>query len=212
MGNNTGNVDIYTHESEYKTLLTKWNLSQYISRFDEHGYDCVDDWFTALPLQTLLNKVKMKEGHAHKFVSNVKQRMALHSDSNVIAIKVHINEDFLETHSFDLQMDISHIIEIGKENYGSFLLCLKQQIPFVFALSDLNKYSMEIVSYAVHTIQITSEDMLIDHLAINADKNIKKKNIYINIKNSPLELRVIFHEIASSAPLSSVHIFSCFLP
>jgi len=55
----------------YKQLLTKWNLD-YITNFEQIGYDDVNDW-KELDDETLSKKINMKDGHIKKFKRYVKE-------------------------------------------------------------------------------------------------------------------------------------------
>ena len=60
---------MYTKEMEkdFSELLTEWDLTDYISSFKSHGYTDIRDW-KQVKLTDLTNKLKMKIGHAKKFV------------------------------------------------------------------------------------------------------------------------------------------------
>lgn len=203
---------------DFKTLLTEWKLSQYITKFDEEGYDCVDDWQSLLSFEDLMDKtsIGMKKGHAKKFILNVTRRMITFSlgsnassGTNKIPIEVYINEEFLQTHSFDQKKDTFQTIEIEKESKDLCFLYLKQQILHAFQnefksiFNNTNKYRWSIVSNDSYGIPIVNDHTFFDQLAIN-NNNTNNNNMM-----SALKLRIIFHEIYDELKSTFFYVLFC---
>ena len=51
----------------FKELLIEWSLSQYISIFEDEGYDDINEW-NQLDFDECTKYLKMKRGHAKKFI------------------------------------------------------------------------------------------------------------------------------------------------
>merc|ERR1711991_210563 len=52
---------------KFGRILKEWKLSQYITNFEQNGYDDIEDWKN-LELEDLTKIIKMKHGHAKKFL------------------------------------------------------------------------------------------------------------------------------------------------
>ena len=65
-----------SQDKDFKALLTEWGLKQYISKFDDEGYDDPTEWaeFCEDPDGTGLEKEGLitKKGHRKKFVKKWK--------------------------------------------------------------------------------------------------------------------------------------------
>ena len=89
-------------QSEFRLLLSEWNLSQYADVFDKYGYDMIDDW-KHLSFQRLENKFGMKLGHVERFIRNR-------------------NQYFNHKHTFQL-LSLAYIHPSLLTSFCNFLLC-----------------------------------------------------------------------------------------